>query len=57
MEEAFFSGYCRCIDQSRLVTAELYQGTWQADCSYPDCPYATSCQIAQKLQALTTAAP
>ena len=51
-EEVFISGYCRACDQSRTVTAEFYNGTWEADCRYPDCPYAPNCQIAQKLAQL-----
>ena len=49
-EEQFFSGYCRAIDQSRMVTVELDGGKWYADCNYPDCPYAGACVIAQQIQ-------
>ena len=50
-EEIILSGYCRAIDQSRMVTAEIYDGEKTADCAYPDCPYAPTCKIGQQLQA------
>ena len=51
-EEKFFSGYCRAIDASRTVTAEQWQGKWEADCAYPDCPHAPVCQIAEEIRKL-----
>lgn len=48
--EYFVSGYCRVLDASRLVAVELEQGTLQeADCQYPDCPYAVACQVGKKI--------
>ena len=48
--EAFFSGYCRQIDNSRMVAAEKDGGKLlDVDCCYPDCPYTTECTIAQKI--------
>ena len=49
-QELFFSGYCRCQDQSRTVTGEIENGTFFADCSYGNCPYESSCQIAENLR-------
>lgn len=48
--EAFFSGYCRQIDNSRMVAVEA-EGKMllEADCCYPDCPHARDCTIAQKI--------
>ena len=48
--EAFYSGYCRQIDDSRMV-AVVAEGTTlvEADCCYPDCPYAPDCPVAQKI--------
>ena len=48
--EAFFSGYCRQIDNSRMVAAEK-EGSelLEVDCCYPDCPYASDCVIAGKI--------
>ena len=51
--EYFFSGYCRAMDQSRMVEVEIEGGEITADCSYPDCPYAAACQIAQKIKEVT----
>lgn len=49
--EAFFQGYCRCLDQSRLVAVEAEDSTLtQVDCNYESCPYAGNCTIAQKIQ-------
>ena len=49
-KELFLSGYCRALDQSRLVEVEIDGDHVDADCAYPDCPYASSCQIAQKIK-------
>ena len=54
-QEMFFNGYCRAIDGSRMVAAEQWEGSWEADCAYPDCPYAPACQIAEKLRGLEEA--
>ena len=49
--EAFFSGYCRCIDKSRMVAAEAEgEVLTQVDCNYESCPYADNCTIAEKIQ-------
>ena len=48
--EAFFSGYCRQIDESRMVTAEAEDGTLTSiDCAYETCPHTQSCTVAQKI--------
>ncbi len=52
MDEIIFSGYCRCQDASRMVTAEWEQDRWFVDCNYPDCPYSSNCEIAKKLSEL-----
>lgn len=51
-QEVFFSGYCRAIDQSRMVAVEQWEGSWDTDCAYPDCPYAPACQIAEQIRTL-----
>lgn len=53
MDEKILSGYCRCQDGSRMVTAELEDGSWYIDCSYGNCPYQGSCDIAKALSQLT----
>ena len=47
MTEAFFSGYCRVLDGARTVLVE----DGEADCEYPDCPYAQSCPIGKQITA------
>lgn len=48
--EAFYSGYCRCIDNSRMVAVEADGNTLiEADCNYETCPYVKDCTIAQKI--------
>ncbi len=49
-KELFFSGYCRALDQSRMVEVEITDTRVDADCAYPDCPHAPNCQIAQKIK-------
>lgn len=52
MDEQILSGYCRALDRSRMVVAEEDGGKWEADCAWPDCPYAPSCPIAAELEQL-----
>lgn len=49
-EELILTGYCRSIDGHRMVTAELENGQWYADCSYGSCPYEANCEIAKALR-------
>lgn len=49
-KEIFLSGYCRALDQSRMVEIEILGTAVNTDCSYPDCPYVSNCQIAQKIK-------
>ena len=50
MEEKIFTGYCRCLDQSRMVTVEVEVGQEaEIDCSYWDCPHRPQCGIAQQI--------
>ena len=49
-KESFFSGYCRQVDGNRMVAAVNEGSTLlEADCCYPDCPYAADCVVAQKI--------
>ena len=52
MEEKIITGYCRALDQSRMVEAEIEDGKLFADCAWPDCPHRSVCLIAQALQEL-----
>ena len=52
-KEHFFSGYCRMVDQSRMVSAETNDHKLtEVDCNFENCPYTDRCTIAQQLQAL-----
>ncbi len=49
-KELFFSGYCRTIDASRMVSVELEDDTvTDVGCSFDGCPYAQNCTIAQQI--------
>ena len=49
--EAFFSGYCRNIDGSRMVAVEAEdKELTDAGCDYGSCPYERDCPIAQKIR-------
>lgn len=49
-DELILTGYCRSIDGHRMVTAEMEDGTWCADCSYGSCPYEANCDIAKRIR-------
>ena len=52
-QEVFISGYCRAMDQSRMVAVVTEDGAiTEADCAYPDCPYAPGCPVAEKINEL-----
>ena len=47
-EEKIISGYCRQLDQSRMVTIELENGRLtDCDCCYGSCIYEPNCTVAQ----------
>ncbi len=49
-DEKIITGYCRSLDQSRMVTVERTDGRIEnVDCSYGRCPYESNCQIAQAI--------
>lgn len=52
-KEMFFSGYCRCLDGSRMVEVITEDGAvTDVDCNYHNCPHAVSCDIAKKIKEL-----
>ena len=54
-KEAFFTGYCRCLDQSRMVAAVSEDGELtEVDCSYGSCPHEPVCPIAQQIREFAT---
>lgn len=49
--ETFISGYCRALDDSRMVCVEQEDGQLlEADCAYPNCPFSAECTIARGIQ-------
>ena len=53
-KEYCFTGYCRQIDQSRMVIVEVYDGEMDCSCDYCHCTYAPNCTIARQIKALET---
>lgn len=52
-KETFFSGYCRCLDDSRMVSVFIEDGVLsEVDCSYENCPHTPNCIIAKSIQEL-----
>ena len=50
---AFFSGYCRSIDDSRMVCAFVEDGQLtEVDCCYENCAHTPNCIIAKNIKAL-----
>lgn len=45
--EKFLTGYCRCLDKSRIVLLE----DGEADCEYENCPNKPNCEIAKQIAA------
>lgn len=55
-QELFLSGYCRCLDDSRMVEVIVEDGAvTEVDCGYYSCPHTVSCDIAKKIRALKDA--
>ena len=53
-QEHFLTGYCRTLDNSRMVTLVTENKKLvEVDCSYESCPYAPNCTVAQKIRELT----
>lgn len=53
-EERFFSGYCRQLDNHRMVEAILKEGKLQeVDCAFGNCAFQAGCPIGKQLQVLT----
>lgn len=49
-KEKILTGYCRALDQSRMVAAVWESGELtEIDCDYPGCPHIQSCPIAAQL--------
>ena len=50
MDEKILSGYCRAMDASRTVYAELTPDGLEVDCSFGSCPFDRDCPIARQLR-------
>ena len=51
--EKFISGYCRTLDQSRMVEVEVEDGELtEVDCCYESCAFRGSCTIAAAIDEL-----
>ncbi len=46
--EEFITGYCRCLDKSRIVLVE----DGEPDCEYENCPKKANCDIAKRIAQL-----
>ena len=52
-DEKILSGYCRCLDSSRIVTVELEDGEiTDIGCGYECCPHKQNCPIAKEIESL-----
>lgn len=48
--EKIISGYCRQLDQARIVMVEMEHGELvDVDCSFETCPNAAACPIGQQI--------
>ena len=51
--EKFVSGYCKQLDNSRMVEVILENGeVTEADCCYGSCIYQANCPIAKEIDSL-----
>ena len=52
-KESFISGYCRCLDSSRMVEVITEDGNLlEVDCSFESCPHTGNCTVAQAIEDL-----
>lgn len=52
-KEAFLSGYCRGIDQSRMVAVVVEDGQLvEVDCCFENCIHAPNCTVAESIRQL-----
>ena len=53
-QEYFFTGYCRTIDQSRMVTVVTEnKELTEVDCCYENCVHTPNCTIAKEIRQVT----
>ena len=52
-EEKYLTGYCRQLDNARMVEVILENGKiTEADCCYGNCAYQSNCPIAKEIESL-----
>ena len=49
MTEYCYTGYCRCLDNSRMVEVFVTDSELEIDCSYENCPHTSVCDIAKRI--------
>ena len=50
-KEVFISGYCRALDQSRMVELVTEDGKLlEVDCCFGSCSHEPNCQIAKQIK-------
>ena len=51
--EVFISGYCRVMDQSRIVAAFIVdENLEEVDCCFGACPHEPNCTVAAQIREL-----
>lgn len=49
-QEHYISGYCRCLDASRMVEVITENGkVTEVDCGFDGCPHTPNCTVAQAI--------
>lgn len=57
-KEYFFSGYCRTMDESRMVAVVVEDGLLiEVDCCYNNCIHAPNCTIAKEIRQVCESTP
>ena len=52
-EEKYLTGYCRQLDNARMVEVILENGEiTEVDCCYGNCVYQSNCPIAKEIESL-----
>ena len=50
MSERYLTGYCRCLDGSRIVEVVTEEGhVEECDCLYGECKFQSQCTIAKEI--------